>query len=99
MKQPPTKTLQDSQVDWTAGSTVDPKKLETGFFKFQGTMENRSQERVSQRELGRVNISIRLPGGGDWLPVKLWDFTSISFGIHYVQEAPFVSWTPESVPA
>ena len=67
--------------DWKPGSRLDPAKLETGVFKFQGAFELRSQERISQRELGKVRFEIRAPGLDEWVRVKLWDFTSISFGI------------------
>jgi hypothetical protein len=49
--------------------------------------EQRDQARFSQRELGTVSMSIRMRGD-KWLPVKLWDFTSIGFGIFYAPESP-----------
>ncbi|MDB5106318.1 MAG: type pilus assembly PilZ [Fibrobacteres bacterium] len=67
---------------------IDRSKLETGEYKFPGLAENRGQERIPQRELGLVVMAIRLPGPGNWLPVELWDFTSISFGVTYAPEAP-----------
>lgn len=67
--------------DWTAVPKIDPDKLETGLYKFSGPEENRSQERISQRELGQVAIALRIPGSEGWIPVRLWDFTSISFGV------------------
>jgi hypothetical protein len=69
-------------VDWSSVPGIDPDKLETGLYKFSDASESRSQERISHRELGFVAISIRTPGGR-WLPVRLWDFTSISFGVIY----------------
>jgi len=69
------------KVDWAAVPEVDRSRLETGLYKFSGTDENRSQERISQRELGMVEMSFCLPGTRQWIPVKLWDFTSISFGV------------------
>ncbi|MDB5048085.1 MAG: type pilus assembly PilZ [Fibrobacteres bacterium] len=74
--------------DWSKGSPVDVSKLATGIFKFPGTFEHRSQERISQRELGNVSMEIREPGKETWIPVKLWDFTSISFGILYQRPEP-----------
>lgn len=49
------------------------------------TRDLREQTRTSQRELGKVAIAIRLPGG-DWREVRLWDFTSIGFGILFAPE-------------
>jgi hypothetical protein len=68
-------------VDWSAVPAIDPDKLETGLYKFSGDGENRAQERISQRELGQVAVFLRPPGKDRWVPVRLWDFTSISFGV------------------
>ena len=70
-------------------------KSEMGIFQFQGLFEHRGQARISERELGKVVMSIRPPGKENWVPVNLTDFTSISFGVHIVQAAAFISWTPE----
>ncbi len=79
-------TGQDSTVDWSAVPQIDPGLLEAGDFKFSGKSENRAQERISQRELGSVRIALRSPGQAAWLSVKLWDFTSISFGVLHQPE-------------
>lgn len=42
--------------------------------------DKRSLDRFSQRELGRVTVSIRVPGG-EWRDARLWDFSSIGFGV------------------
>lgn len=42
--------------------------------------DKRAQDRISQRELGKVAVALRLPTG-EWVPVRLWDFSSIGFGI------------------
>ncbi|MBW8888512.1 MAG: GNAT family N-acetyltransferase [Fibrobacteres bacterium] len=76
-------------VDWSAAPDIDHGKLATGLYKYSGPSENRLQDRISHRELGFVIVSLRAPGGR-WLPVKLWDFTSISFGV--IHEAPAASW-------
>jgi hypothetical protein len=68
-------------VDWSAVPKIDTARLEAGNFKFSRQSENRAQARISQRELGNVTISLRSPGQAAWLSVKLWDFTSISFGV------------------
>lgn len=73
-----------SQIDWSSVPGIDPGKLATGQYKFSSPSENRAQERISHRELGFVAFSLREPGGR-WLPVRLWDFTSISFGVTYEQ--------------
>ncbi len=98
MKEIASKHRVDSEKDWSVGAPIEPDKPETAFFKFPGLFEHRGQERISQRELGRVKISVRLPGKESWVAVKLWDFTSISFGIHFFEEAPFVNWSPEPEP-
>lgn len=43
-------------------------------------LDKRALDRISQRELGKVDVALRLPGAG-WRQVKLWDFSSIGFGI------------------
>jgi len=48
--------------------------------------EQREQARFSQRELGSVQAWIRLPGGA-WRESRLWDFTSVGFGIVFSPEA------------
>ncbi len=73
-------------VDWSAVPQLNPERLEAGIFKFSKQTEGRSQERISQRELGSVAISLRSPGLESWLSVKLWDFTSISFGVLHLPE-------------
>lgn len=73
-------------VDWSATPQIDPGRLEAGNFKFSKLSESRAQERISQRELGSVAISLRRPGSGGWLAVRLWDFTSISFGVFHKPE-------------
>jgi hypothetical protein len=78
-----------SAVDWSSVPGIDPGKLETGLYKFSSASENRAQDRISHRELGFVAVSVREPGGR-WLPVRLWDFTSISFGVIY--EEPDRAW-------
>ncbi len=70
-------------------------KPELRLFQFQGHFEHRSQTRISERELGKVVMSIRPPGKENWVSVNLTDFTSISFGVHIVQAAAFITWTPE----
>lgn len=70
-----------SASDWSAVPELDPALLETGLYKFSGPAENRAQDRISQRELGLVDIAMRLPGATEWAKVRLWDFTSISFGV------------------
>ena len=86
----------ESWKDWTAVPDAESAVPETGLSRFAGLFENRSLERISQRELGRVQMSIRLPGSEGWIPVKLWDFTSISFGVHYAPETSFVNWTEKN---
>jgi hypothetical protein len=44
------------------------------------TDDKRSLDRISQRELGKVEIAFRAPGR-DWTPVRLWDFSSVGFGV------------------
>lgn len=44
------------------------------------TEDKRAQDRISQRELGKVAVALRLPTG-EWVSVRLWDFSSIGFGI------------------
>ncbi|MEO6095514.1 MAG: hypothetical protein ABIW76_07510 [Fibrobacteria bacterium] len=73
-------------VDWSAVPQIDTGRLETGNFKFSRQSENRAHERISQRELGSVLISLRSPGRETWLSVKLWDFSSISFGVLHKTE-------------
>jgi hypothetical protein len=73
-------------VDWSTVPAIDPDRLEAGNFKYSRQSENRSQERISQRELGSVAIALRSPGQAAWLSVKLWDFTSISFGVFHQPE-------------
>lgn len=68
-------------VDWSALPPIDTGRLEAGHFKFSKASESRAQERISQRELGSVAISLRGPGRENRIPVTLWDFTSISFGV------------------
>lgn len=60
---------------------LDKTRLEAGEYKFDAARNARRQLRISQRELGRVTIEVQRAEGEDWVPVKLWDFTSISFGI------------------
>jgi hypothetical protein len=43
--------------------------------------DQRALDRVSHGELDRVAVSLRIPGQETWAPVRLWDFTSIGFGI------------------
>lgn len=81
MKPAAVKPVEKAAVDWSAISPVDHSLLDTGVFKFAGASENRSQERISQRELGKVVLSVRIPGKNTWIRMKLWDFTSISFGV------------------
>jgi hypothetical protein len=72
-----------AEVDWSATAPVDRSKLASGVFKFGGLGENRRQFRISQRELGSVAVSIRPHGKEEWVGMRLWDFTSISFGLVY----------------
>lgn len=74
-----------SGIDWNAKPALDPERIETGNYKFSGSADNRMRERISHRELGFVSMSLRVPGGR-WLPVRLWDFTSISFGVVHERE-------------
>lgn len=76
-------------VDWSSVPAIDPEKLAGGGYKFSSPSENRSQERISHRELNHVSMSLRAPGGA-WLPVRLWDFTSVSFGVVY--QEPSAAW-------
>jgi predicted GNAT family N-acyltransferase len=97
MKRPSRKALaraegdsgRGSDVDWSSVPGIDPGKLETGLYKFSSPSENRAQDRISHRELGFVAVSLREPGG-HWLSVRLWDFTSISFGV--ILETPDRAW-------
>ncbi len=81
--------------DWTPVPAAERIIPETGLSRFPGLFEHRSQDRISQRELGLVALSIRLPGKQEWQNVKLWDFTSISFGILFENQPEFISWDPE----
>ncbi|MEO7423710.1 MAG: GNAT family N-acyltransferase [Fibrobacteria bacterium] len=74
------KPKRGAQTDWSAAPAVDRSKLETGAFKFSAE-GSRSQERISHRELGMVSVALLLPDKQTWVDVKLWDFTSLSFGI------------------
>jgi hypothetical protein len=97
MKPAAIKPVEKVPVDWSAASPVDHSQLDTGVFKFTGTSENRSLERISQRELGKVDLSVRVPGKDTWIRMKLWDFTSISFGVVHQTEDP--DWpAPAGVP-
>jgi predicted GNAT family N-acyltransferase len=96
MKQLATKSPITTKVDWTTGSEIHTVASQTGLTKFSGLFEHRSQDRISQRELGLVALSIRLPGKQDWLTVRLWDFTSISFGIVFEKKVESVNWGKES---
>lgn len=69
-------------MDWTAAPAVDRALLEAGEFKFSRS-DKRGRQRISQRELGMVEMSLRVPGTEKWVGVKLWDFTSISFGVFH----------------
>ncbi len=82
------------QVNWDSVASIETAKLESGYAKFDGLGENRGQERISQKELGLVGMSIRLPGRVEWTAVKLWDFTSISFGILYTPKITNGDWSP-----
>lgn len=82
--------------DWQQAESIDPDKLVPGFLKFAGDFDNRGQDRISQRELRLVSMSIRIPGNQEWVAVKLWDFTSISFGIIYEPEQQFVEWSSDN---
>ncbi|HLP40938.1 MAG TPA: hypothetical protein VK465_05480, partial [Fibrobacteria bacterium] len=42
--------------------------------------DKRGLDRISQRELGKVDFDLRTPGGG-WVKARLWDFSSIGFGV------------------
>src|SRR5690606_17041149 len=87
MKDATGQVAREALVDWSASPSVERSRIDSGALKFPGLFENRSQERISQRELGLVAVSMRVPRREEWLPVKLWDFTSISFGVQ-VNTAP-----------
>lgn len=53
---------------------------------FPAYRECRAISRVSRRELGLVEMDIRAPDGRRWHPVRLWDFSSTSFG--FTLDAP-----------
>jgi hypothetical protein len=83
---PPTDESVASQGDWapvpdsTRSGRHEGKRNRPSVKK-----EQRQQARFSQRELGSVAISIRMPGD-KWVPVKLWDFTAIGFGIFHARD-------------
>ncbi len=70
--------------------------MEAGAYKFDPDRNQRNQSRISHRELGWVSLAIRLCNGdgeeGAWVQAKLWDFTSISFGVL------LPTWSPETAP-
>jgi hypothetical protein len=77
-----TKRRKHEDADWSVGEGLEMIRMDSGIFKFPGPGEQRSAERVPQRELGHVTTLLRLPGG-PWIPVQLWDFSSIGFGVLY----------------
>lgn len=72
-------SLVEARPDWSHKQTRPGKMPANRGVSSRG--EQREFHRTSQRDLGRVAVSLRLPGG-DWAPVQLWDFTSIGFGIY-----------------
>jgi predicted GNAT family N-acyltransferase len=53
---------------------------DAGFDRPSIPSDKRSLDRISQRELGKVAVSLRT-SAGRWIPARLWDFSSIGFGI------------------
>ncbi len=78
---PPKKPVAKPEVDWTASPAVDLDSLVTGEFKPRRGEELRHLDRISLRELGIFPTHVRLTGSDQWLKVKLWDFSSIGFGV------------------
>jgi predicted GNAT family N-acyltransferase len=75
-----------SARDWSAGRDTGTEAPHGNSERPSVPREFREQARVSQRELGKVAIAIRLPGG-EWREVRLWDFSSIGFGILFAPQA------------
>ncbi len=67
--------------DWVARQRIDRTRLEAGAYKFDEAGDIRGQARISQRELAHVGVAWRRDPEAAWRPARLWDFTSISFGI------------------
>ncbi len=74
-------TIDKVPVDWSARPKVDYSKLNTGIFKHQSIQEQRALGRISERELGVIKTFIKSNYHADWQAVKLWDFSSLGFGI------------------
>jgi predicted GNAT family N-acyltransferase len=72
------------EKDWAPAPGPAPAP-ETGRSRPSVPREQREQARFSQRELGQVQVWIRLPGGA-WREARLWDFTSLGFGIVFFPE-------------
>ncbi|HKP95086.1 MAG TPA: GNAT family N-acyltransferase [Fibrobacteria bacterium] len=70
-----------ADVDWTPTTAVHERKPKSKKHKRPSVKkEKRDQNRFSQRELGAVSVALRLREG-EWNPVRLYDFSSIGFGI------------------
>ncbi|MDB5106314.1 MAG: type pilus assembly PilZ [Fibrobacteres bacterium] len=84
-----------TENDWSPIPVQDRKHGSKKHVRPSVKEDKRVQNRFSQRELGSVSVAIRLSEDA-WQPVRLWDFTSIGFGILYPdegrdkpQEAPY----------
>lgn len=98
------KKFRTKNRDWSPGTTnaesivLEPPQeiAKVATHNFSGLFEHRDLNRISERELSAVKIAIRLAEKSEWIPVKLWDFNSISFGIHIPNQPAFVDWTATS---
>jgi predicted GNAT family N-acyltransferase len=83
---PPGNASVPAAGDWSAAMESGTGSAAGNSDRPSVARELRNQARTSQRELGKVAIAIRLPGG-EWREVRLWDFSSIGFGIVLVPRA------------
>jgi hypothetical protein len=67
-----------ARPDWVA--TPAEGKADPGSADLSAYSDLRAQERLHERELGRVGMSMRLPREERWIPLRLVDFTSVGFG-------------------
>lgn len=79
-KKPP-KPSKQTALDWSMAQAIDVGKLESGVFRFPGHSDGRAVDRISERELGLLAVSLRKGGEEAWHPVRLWDFNAIGFGV------------------
>jgi hypothetical protein len=68
--------------DWSPAEPLVGLPEGMGAGKPSIDQDKRLQDRISQRELGVVDMSVRFRNG-PWRKVRLWDFSSIGFGITY----------------